>query len=370
MAEHDNRHKKIAVVALTRGGKELALKLEKLISGAELYLPLKMKEDGLKSSYFSSLKELTAELFKSSDAVIYIMALGIVVRMIAPHLEDKRTDPAVITIDETAQNVISTLSGHLGGANELSREIANKIGANPVITTATDCSNLEAVDLLAARLNCEIEPFGRLKYANAALVNGKKLNIFSDYKFETAAAEQINRYPLKLLEEQREAKAEYARTSGVEKAAFNVIISNKSLSLEEDELQLIPKNIILGLGCRKNTSAAEIETAVDMLFAELGLTKKSIKKLATIDLKKDEPGLLKFAAENELELEIVSREKIKRVESELKIKKSEFVKKTTGVYAAASPAAILSSGEGDLIIDKRKFSGITLAVFEEGLAYE
>jgi cobalt-precorrin 5A hydrolase len=365
--------KRRAVIALTKGGIELALRLEEEIDGFELYFPEKLVEydrhhqNDRKHHYYSSLKDLTAELFHSSDALVYIMALGIVVRMIAPHLQSKRSDPAVITIDETAKNVISTISGHIGGANQLSWEIAEKLRANAVITTATDCRKLEAVDLLAERIGAEIIPFARLKFANAALVNGEGLNIFSDYQLDIDSGEQINIYPLKMAGDKKERTEFKVDENEVKKAGFSVIISNRKLELETEELQLLPKNIVIGIGCRKNISKEKIARAVDAVLAELELSPRSIKKFATIDLKKEEKGILAFAEEKGLELEIVSREKIREVEDQLEVKKSEFVKKAAGVYAAAAPAAILSSGPGTLIKDKMKFSGVTIAVFEEEL---
>lgn len=370
MGEHNAAEQKGAIIVLTSGGRELAVKLKREMSSFKIYLPEKMANNSEDYNYYNSLKDLTKDLFESSDALVFIMALGIVVRMIAPYLQSKRTDPAVITIDETGKNVISTLSGHLGGANTLSLAIAKKLGANAVITTATDCRNLEAVDLLAERIDCEIEPFSRLKYANAALVNGEKLNIFTDYKIEIETADQINISPLRLLEKKRSREKNKNLNENLVKAEFTVIISNKTLSLEADELQLIPKNIVIGIGCKKNISADKIGEAVDNLLNELKLHKKSIKKIATIDLKKEEKGILDYVEKNGLKLEIVSRSMIQQVEADLNIKKSKFVKKVSGVYAAAAPAAMLSSAKGTLIMDKRKFSGITLAVFEEELANE
>ena len=367
MGEPDKAQAKIAVLALTEGGKKLAVKLAKEMNSVEIYLAERLKDDNEDYNYYSSLKDLTAELFKSYDGLIFIMALGIVIRIIAPLLQSKKSDPAVLTIDETGKNVISTLSGHLGGANKLSLEIAQKLKANPVITTATDCNNLEAVDLLAKRIGCAIEPFKRLKYANAALVNGEKLNIFTDYEIEIEKNEQIDIHPLQMREKMKLKNEQKTNNYSFEESNFNVIISNKKIELKQNELQLIPKNIVIGIGCKKNMPEARIAEAVDYLRQELKLNKKSIKKIATIDLKKEEKGILAYAEKNNLELEIVNRSRIKEIEADLNIKKSNFVKKITGIAAAAAPAAILSSGKGNLIMDKRKFSGITLAVFEEEL---
>lgn len=352
------KEKKTAVIVLTPAAKELALKLKKEYRHLDLYLPTKLDKENESYQAFSSLSSLVGKIFKEYDALIFIMALGIVVRIIAPLLESKKSDPAVLTIDDTAQNVISTLSGHLGGANQMTVEIADFLKARPVITTATDCNNKLAVDLLAQRLDCKIKPFDRLKKANGALLFGSELHIFSDYKIKIKADNNIKIYSLEQLQELRSSEA------------FEVIISNQKFKLQENQLQLIPRNIVLGIGCRKNTTAAAIRRSLKSLLEELNLLPASIKKIATIDLKKEEAGILELAAENNWPLEIIEREKIKEVETGLDIKKSDFVKKITGVAAAASPAAVLASGVGKLIADKKKYEGITLSVFEEEVTDE
>ncbi|MFW6294809.1 MAG: cobalt-precorrin 5A hydrolase [Halanaerobium sp.] len=345
--------KNAAVIMLTPAAKEVALKLKKEYKHLDLYMPFKLAENDESDFSFDSLSSLVKRVFKEYDALIFIMALGIVVRVIAPLLESKKSDPAVLTIDDTAQNVISTLSGHLGGANQLTAELADFLKARPVITTATDCNNKLAVDLLAQRLNCKIKPFSRLKKANGALLFGKKLHIFSDYNIKIEEDDNLAQFSL----------AQLADKSSPE--AFELIISNQKIKLKENQLQLIPRNIVLGIGCRKNTSAEEIEAALSSLLRDLNLLPESIKKVATIDLKEKEAGILKLTAENNWPLEIVSRESIKKLEADLDIKKSDFVKKTIGVTAAASPAAVLASDSGKLIVDKQKYSGITLSVVEE-----
>ncbi|MFW6251991.1 MAG: cobalt-precorrin 5A hydrolase [Halanaerobium sp.] len=347
------QEKKAAVIVLTPAAKKLALKLKTESKKLDLYLPKKLKETDEDYFTFNSLGSLVSSIFEEYEALIFIMALGIVVRVIAPLLKSKRTDPAVLTIDDTAQNVISTLSGHLGGANQLTLEIAEILDANPVITTATDCSNQPAFDLLAQRLNCEIKPFARLKKANGALLFKQELHIFSDYQLNLKEDHKLRIYPLSELNQDLKSEA------------FEVIISNQKFKLKKNQLQLIPQNLIIGIGCRKGKTAAELDKALNKLLSEYKLNRESIKKLATIDLKKNEAGILKLAAKNNWPLEIIERQQIREIEKELKIEKSDFVKKTIGVAAAAAPAAVLAADSGSLIIDKQKYAGITLAVVEE-----
>ncbi|RCW50445.1 cobalt-precorrin 5A hydrolase [Halanaerobium sp. MA284_MarDTE_T2] len=352
------KDKKIAIIILTPAAKKIALKLKKVVSSLDIYSPNKLKDKNNQFYYFNSFKTTINDIFNKYDGIVFIMALGIVVRIIAPLLNNKKTDPAVITIDDSGQNVISTLSGHLGGANLLTVEIAAVLDSNPVITTATDCSNQPAFDLLAQKLNCKIEPFKRLKKANGALLFGKEVHIYTDYKIHIKETKKLKKHSLNYV------------NNKIKDDVFEVIISNQQYKLKENQLQLIPRNIIIGIGCRKNISFFAIKSALNSILIENNLSRESIKKLATIDLKKNEKGILKLAEKNDWPLEIITRKKIREIEDSLKIKKSDFVKKTIGVAAAAAPAAILASNNGELIVDKQKYAGITLAVFEEEIESE
>jgi len=350
------KNKKTAVVALTKNGKDLGLKLKNSIKKSELFCLSKFKsnkENKEEINYFdSSLSKLTADLFESYENIIYIMSLGIVVRIIAPYLENKKVDPAVITIDESGENVISTLSGHLGGANKLTKKVAKILKSNPIITTATDCQKKPAIDLLAQKMNCIIKPFSNLKFANAALVNNRELNIFSDYPLPLTEAENINIYSLTKLNDK------------FNEDAFPVVVSNKDYNFKRQYLQLIPVNIIVGVGCRRGVEQEKINRAVNMALHKLNLNKQSIKKLATIDLKADEEGLLSYSKENNIDLEIIEREQIQK-SNLTNISHSEFVKKTVGVPGVCEPAALLSSDNGKLVLTKNKFDKVTIALVEE-----
>lgn len=352
------KQKKTAVIVLTPGAKNIALKLKGNNPKLDLYFSERLIDQKNDFKTFSSLKKLTARIFSKYDALVFIMSLGIVVRVVADLLESKKSDPAVITIDEKAENVISTLSGHLGGANKLTVEIAEILKSKPVITTATDANNKLAVDLLAERLNCTIEPFQRLKKANSALLFNEQLHIFTDYSFKIKADPNIKKFALAELKKKTAEKV------------FQVIISNQIFELKKNQIQLIPKNIVIGIGCRKNISFIKLKRNLKKFLKKHNLKKKSIKSLATIDLKKDEKAILKLAETNDWPLSVIERSEIKKIEADLELEKSDFVKKITGIAAAAAPAAILASKSKNLIIDKNKYSGITLAAVEEDIINE
>lgn len=349
--------KKLAVITLTKGGIHIGALLKNNLKDLDLYIPEKFNTGKIDCNYYRSLKDLIAEKFKEYDALIFVMALGIVIRLIKDYLVDKRTDPAIITIDEQGKNVISTASGHLGGANQMSQELADLLNARPVITTATDTQGVLAVDLLSSQLDCSLEPFDLLTKANAALVNNRKINLYTDYNIEVPSWKKVDFYSLDRLS--------YSGS----KPGFDLIISNNKHDLKDDQLQMIPKNIVIGIGAKKGISLKDVEVSISRIISELNLHKKSIKKLATIDLKAEEPAILEYTKKYNLELEIISRNKIKKIEDELNIKKSDFVKDTIGVSAAASPAAILASNQGELLLDKIRLNGITVSVYEEEVNY-
>ena len=357
-------NKKTAVITLTKGGINLGQQLLKQYPDFKLYVPSKFRgcEDkpGDRIYYYdTSLKELISRIFTNHHNLIFIMSLGIVVRIITPYLESKKKDPAVVTIDENGQNVISTLSGHLGGANSLTKELADFLDTNPVITTATDCQGKPAIDLLAKKMNCVIKPFSNLKLANSAIVNDNRLNIFTNYNIPLSETKNIKIHPLSQL------GPELLETG------FPVIISNKRYTIDREYLQLIPRNITIGIGCRRGVSFTKINKAITRALEITNLREASIKSLATIDLKVDEAGILTYLENKKLKIDIIARDQIRKEEANLKgISRSEFVEKTVGVPGVCEPAALISSNNGKLLLPKTKFNKVTIAVVEEELNIE
>jgi cobalt-precorrin 5A hydrolase len=339
---------KLAVIALTNSGADLGYRLEEELADVDLYLPTKVEPSASAIEFKSSLSDLVEDLFADYEGLIFIMAVGIVVRILAPYIEDKRRDPAVVTIDDTGANVISTLSGHIGGANDLTAKLAALIGANPVITTATDCHNKLAFDLLAQQLDAQIMPFSNLKLANAAVVNNQQVDIFTDLELDLDLAANIN-----LL-----SRSELGSREG-----FPVVISNQRVELSGNHLQLVPRNIVVGIGCRRGVSSQQIKAAILFALDQLNLKQASIKSVATIDLKEDETGILEVVTEWKVPLDIISREQIRNCEFEYT--SSEFVEEQIGVGGVCEPAALLSSRGGELLLEKTSKNKVTVALVEE-----
>lgn len=289
-------------------------------------------------------KELKG-LWSSEDSFLFIMAVGIVVRTIAPLLQDKTKDPAVIVIDELGKHVISLTGGHLGGANKLTREIAQILDADPIVTTSTDINHLTAIDLWLREKGLVLENPQLLPLVTSRFISNGTLRVFVDEGLRI------------------ELPADFLLVSP---SFADLIITNRiDLGIcgcrVKDQLVARPKNLYLGIGCNSGTTVEEIEEAVKGVFLRANLSLLSISKIATIDLKTKERGLSEFAKKLSLPLVGFSAQRLNGVEG---IKPSEAVERATGAKAVAEPASILASGGGELIVKKTKSGNLTIAVAE------
>lgn len=299
----------------------------------------------------SSLRDWTGRRFAQSDAIIFIGACGIAVRSIAPFVSSKKTDPAVVVIDEQGKFAISLLSGHIGGANELTEEISNLLHATPVITTATDINNKFAVDVFAKTNGCYISDMTMAKEISAALVNGNSVGFASDFPWVGEIPKE-----LQLLDEEDETK---------EKPEMGIYVTNSYLKHPfVHTLYLVPKIITLGVGCKKDTPADIVEKVVRKACDELLIPSVSMELVASIDLKKEEQGILEYCKERNLPFETYSAEQLKEVEGSFA--ESKFVEETTGVDNVCERSAILGSSKhgekSNLILRKYAEDGVTAAL--------
>jgi cobalt-precorrin 5A hydrolase len=345
-----------ALIVLTKGGAELAFKLKKDNKNYHLYLPQRLlKEYKEEKDMFSfpDWKITVKYIFNNYNKIVFVMAVGIVVRTIAPLIKDKRTDPAVVVVDEKGRFPISFLSGHIGGANALCKEIAEILHVDPVITTATDVNNRPAVDMLAKELNCKMPSSKKLKFFNRLLAEGEKLELFTSWP-KIVDKKEFHIRPITDLED--------ADTNINSKGI--IIITNKTIKVPKVEnLILNPGNLIVGVGCRRGISRDEILEAVEKVFINFNLAVESIKLIASIDLKADEVGIIETAKHLGVSFITFSAEELNDLED--KFTESQFVKKITGVGGVCEPAAKKASGMGKIIVPKQVVGKVTVAVAEE-----
>ena len=296
-------------------------------------------------------RDFYGKCFEEGDALVSVGACGIAVRHIAPFIKDKAKDPAVIVIDELGKYVIPILSGHIGGANRLAGEIAEKIGAVPVITTATDINGRFSVDTWAAENGYVI---GSMKLAKAisAEILERDVPLLSQLPVS-------GRLPSGIFDWATPGKA---AALGDRKPEIGICIGYKTESLENEPfsrtLHLIPKCLTLGIGCRKGTPKEKIAEAVKAVFDEAGLDLRAVKEAASIDIKKDESGLLEYCSDLGVPVKFYSADELSNAKGEFSA--SEFVKNGTGVDNVCERAAIIASDR--IIVKKMAFDGVTVAV--------
>jgi cobalt-precorrin 5A hydrolase len=350
-----------AIVAITKHGVELSRRLHSVFANSDLFYMSKFeKGDEEKKGiqlFSGSVRMLLPMLFAQYKGIIMVISLGAVVRMIAPILKDKKTDPAVVVIDDRGENVISVLSGHLGGANELTREVAAVLGARPIITTASDVQKTIPVDLFGSRFGWVWDSSEKLTPVSASVVNEEHVAIVQEsgerewWMYDTPVPEHLIVYP-----------SIAAAMESKPKAAL--IVTHRLLGEEEEEILengivFRPKTVVIGMGCNRGTSAVEIEQVILDTLAELNISIKSVKALCTIELKKDEVGLLEVVEKYDWEFVYYAPDELNKAVIEAP---SDTVYKYTGAYGVSEPAVRLYSGAEQLELVKKKSGNVTISV--------
>ena len=279
------------------------------------------------------LADWTSQQFAQSDALIFVGAVGIAVRAIAPHCKSKASDPAVVVLDECGQFAVPILSGHLGGANDLARALAAVCGAIPVITTATDANGVFAVDEWAKHQNCAVLEPERIKLVSGKLLAGETVHFVSDW----------------LISGQTPAGVTAAGTPD-----FAL-----TLTPADNALHLVPRIGVLGVGCRRGTSAKALEAEFTAFCQEHSLAPQCITAAASIDLKQNEEGLLTFCKKHGWPVEFFSAEQLRQAPGSYT--PSAFVQSITGVDNVCERAAVLASG-GTIFLPKQAGGGVTFAL--------
>ena len=342
------KQKSTRVVALTPQSAALARDLSERLPGAGCWLPRSLAAGDPKVQTFDRVATVFQEAFEQGNNLVCLMAAGIVVRGIAPHLSGKDKDPAVVVVDEAGRFAISLLSGHLGGANELAREVAQILQATPVITTASEVQGLPALDLAAQRAGLAVEELAAVRQVQMAMLSGLKLRLVDQDGYLT---EVTGEYPELFL---RENHLDTALAGGWP----GVYVGFRERAWPRHWLVLRPKNLVVGMGCHKGTPAAEILGFIQETFKKERLSLKSLKALATVELKKDEPGLREAAASLGVEFLWFTKEELQGVTVP---NPTPQLVRLVGVVSV-SEAAALKSGGVELILPKRKGPNATLAV--------
>ena len=282
---------------------------------------------------FKNVAELREKIVQYSK-LVFICACGIAVRTIAPFVKNKKEDFAVVVCDEDGKFAISLLSGHLGGANELAENVAEILGGQAVITTATDVNSIIAIDNYAKENSLEIDSMKMAKEVSAQLLNGEKVSFKSDFN--------------------NEIPKDFVQT--VEK--IGVYVTYKTIEPFENTLKLYKKSLVVGIGCKKDTPVENVESFLRTVFEENSLSEKAILKIGTIDIKKNEKAIVELSKKYNVKLEIFDKKTLNSQKGEFS--HSDFVFRTVGTDCVCERAVV--AGGGKLIVKKQSCNGVTIAV--------
>ncbi len=348
-----------AVLALTGRGAELGRVVARGMKGAHLLVPkkLRLRGPGVKG-FDQDLPALFAGLINNYSGIICIMASGIVMRTLSPFLTRKDRDPAVVVVDERGRFAISLVSGHLGGANELAAKVAAITGGEPVITTATDVQGVFALDLLAKRLRCKKLDFELLKRCSYDLLHGEKVGLYPALlQSMIPAGEQRG---IRFYNSIKRLLASDCRCKAV--VSNREVIPAGRGKKSGAVIHLRPGNLVIGVGCNRNTPTSEIEQAVTACLEKAGCSLQSVARVATVSNKASEKGLLSFVRKHGLALDVFSPARLNRVACPTP--PSGHVIKAVGSGGVCEPAALLSAGVKRLLCPKQKNGNVTVAIAE------
>lgn len=297
------------------------------------------------SKYNGGIKKFLNDNWTKFQGFIFISATGIAVRMINPHIRNKAVDPAIIVVDDYGKYAISLLSGHLGGANEITQWIWKNTGAIPVITTASDNRGIESIDMFAKKNNYYMEDMKSITEITAMMVNGKKIGFYTEDKNIIAYDNLV------MLDDFKK----------IDKSFNGIIIITSIDDFDIPDIPytiLRPRNINIGIGCRKGIDKNIILEAIDIALKSKSISPRSINSMGTIEVKKDERGIIEATKHYNCPLKIFTIEEIGEVDH--MFEKSEFVKDTIGVYSVSEPSAYLLGGK--LLLKKLRHKGVTISI--------
>lgn len=349
---------KLAILCLTEHGVKLALRLSQSFAGACIvYIPERLQKqismENEEIVFFSQWQETMGEVFRSHSDIVCIMAVGIVVRSIAELLECKLSDPAIVVMDEKGEFAVSLLSGHVGGANALAKQMAALTNGTAVITTSTDVHQKPAVDMLALELQATIEPREHIKIINRTLAEDGQVYITSPYPLKDEYTQGF----LPIYETQMHTDQSQLAEACVYVSPYQIITRHEIYT------HLIPQNMVVGIGCRKGIAYADLQAALCAVLDDFQIHRKSIKSFVTIDFKQQEQAICELSEHWQLPLLTVTKEQIAELDAEYV--PSAWVQKTIGVGGVCEPAAKIASNQGITVVPKQIHKGVTISIAME-----
>ncbi|MDO5784937.1 MAG: cobalt-precorrin 5A hydrolase [Eubacteriales bacterium] len=330
----------ISIISFTDRGRQLSRRIARSLPDAQV--TQYARAEGF--TPFESIRAFAQRAMAQDDAIIFVGAAGIAVRAVAPYVRGKDVDPAVVVIDENGKFVISLLSGHIGGANRLTETLGQALGAIPVITTATDGRGVFAVDDWAVQHGCVVGNTGCIKHISGALLRGETVGLQCDFPISGALPDGIT-------------------TEEVPENGIQISIFEREHTPFVHTLQLVPRIVHVGVGCRRNTPPEKLENWIERLLRDMQLDLRAVASVASIDLKADEPAVLQLAQAWHVPAQFFTAQELEQVSGDFTV--SDFVRRTTGTDNVCQRAAARASGEGRCLLPKTAHDGMTVSIYCE-----
>ena len=364
--ERNNVPEKTAIIALTRNGARMARTLAgSLDRDHTLFIDRRFRKDDDSGEAFDlPLRPVVKRAFAEYSSLVLFLSAGASIRLLAPLLESKQVDPAVVCVDDAGSFCVSLISGHVGGADQLAQEVAVCLGARAVVTSASHASGTLAVDLLGREFGWRLKADSTtITRASAAVINGQPIGIwqgageFGWWPDGTPLPENIAVY----------ATLEDLAASA---CATALIISDTTGDLETllaDKITVVyrPRSLVIGMGCRRGVPVEELESLLAEALRENGLSAECLAEIATAEIKRGEPGLEQLAERHGVPLSFLQADELNGVfetNPGAITSKSERAHGLVGVWGVAEPAALLTAGASELLVAREKTTRATIAI--------
>jgi cobalt-precorrin 5A hydrolase len=330
-----------------------------------LFIDRRFREDADTGEAFDlPLRPVVERAFAEYSSLVLFLSAGATIRLLAPLLESKQVDPAVVCVDDAGAFCVSLISGHVGGADKLAQEVAQHLGARAVITSASHASGTLAVDLLGREFDWRlVADSTTVTRASAAVINGQPIGVWQGagelgwWPQETPLPENITVYP---------ALEDLAASA----CAAALVVTDRTDALDTllaDKITVVyrPRSLVVGMGCRRGVPVEELESLLAETFQENGLSMECLAEIATAEIKRDEPGLEQLAERHGVPLSFLQGDELNKVfetNPDAITSKSERAHGLVGVWGVAEPAALLTANAEELLVTRKKTARATIAV--------
>ena len=364
--ERNNAPKKTAIIALTRNGARMARTLAgSLDRDHALFIDRRFRKDDDSGEAFDlPLRPVVKRAFAGYSSLVLFLSAGASIRLLAPLLESKQIDPAVVCVDDAGSFCVSLISGHVGGADQLAQEVAVCLGARAVVTSASHASGTLAVDLLGREFGWRLKADATtITRASAAVINSQPIGIWQ-------GAGEPGWWP-----DGKPLPGNIAVYATLEDLAASacataLIISDTTSDLETllaDKITVVyrPRSLVIGMGCRRGVPVEELESLLAEALRKNGLSAECLAEIATAEIKRGEPGLEQLAERHGVPLSFLQANELNAVfetNPGAITSKSERAHGLVGVWGVAEPAALLTAGASQLLVNREKTTRATIAI--------